>query len=91
MVCITSDAGFSPFQVGFSMVITMMLYINKCLDDYFSSVSTASVYACTIGVNSGRYSSLGSKFLCGNWRYVVSHYFSMISLLPRSISASLFF
>ena len=37
----------------------------------------------------GMYSSLGSKFLCGNWSYDASNDFSMRRLFPRSVSTLL--
>ena len=59
-------------QVGLSILILMMLYINPSIEYFFLLTSTSSVSTGTNGVDSGRYSYLGSKFLCGDFSYNTS-------------------
>ena len=65
MVFITNKAVFFArfTQNGSAMVVVMMSSINPSIDAFVASIFTASWYALTSGSETGRYSSLGSKFL----------------------------
>ena len=76
-------------QVGSSIVSGIMSLMNLSTDYYFDSMFTDSVSTCNIFVESDRYSSLGSKLLCGDWMSKTSHDVSMRRIFPRYISTSL--
>ena len=65
MVRITNNATFldCSTQVGSSMVIVMMKLMNPYIDDNFALTYTANATSVISECESGRYSSLGSKFL----------------------------
>ena len=90
---------FQTDQVNSSTQYSLVIQ-NSCYTDYLVSyhininfvlMSTSSVSACTIGFDTGRFSSLGSNLLCGGWIYITSHNLSMRRSLTISIPASLIF
>ena len=91
MVWMTNKSAFLAryTQHGSSMVMVMMSSMNSYIKASFSLIFTASWSALTSESEACIYSSLGRKFLWGNWRFVTSHGVSSRISSPRSIAASL--
>ena len=75
MVWMTNKSAFLAryTQHGSSMVMVMMSSMNSYIKASFSLIFTASWSALTSESEACIYSSLGSKFLWGYWRFAVYH------------------
>ena len=93
MVWITINDVFLDLttKVWSQIVGGIMSSINAFVGASSDSMYTGDMNDYTIGTESGSYSSLGNKCLCGYQRSIESHYVSMRRYLTRSIYASLMF
>ena len=91
MVCMTNKAAFlaRSTQHGSEMVMVIMSLMNPSIEASFDSILIARWYALTSESEAGRYSSLGSKCILGNWRLSAPHGASARRSFPRLIAASL--
>ena len=91
MVWIINKAAFfaRSTQNGSSMVMVTMLSMDPTIEASFASIFNGRWSALTIGSEAGRHSSLGSKYIWGDYRFVASHDVSKRRSFTRSISASL--